>query len=138
MNDNIPDRARTLRRLRRLARLMDSTWRVPLVGWRFGLDPVLGLLPGGGDAAGLAVGAYIVYQAKQMGAPPELLARMAANIALDSLLGSVPVLGDLFDAVFKANTRNIDLLERWAGVTGQQAPAASAPPASPSHRSSPA
>lgn len=101
-----------LRRLERLAHLLDARWRVPGTGWRFGLDGLAGLVPGLGDLAGGLVAAWLVLEARRLGAPPGLVLRMAANVGLDTLLGSVPLLGSLFDFVFKANLRNLRLLRR--------------------------
>jgi hypothetical protein len=107
------DIERERERLRWLARLMDARFVIPGVGARVGLDGLIGLIPGIGDTAGMLVSAYIVYRGHRLGAPPSLVGRMAANVAIDYLVGSVPVLGDLFDVAFKANMRNVDLLDRW-------------------------
>lgn len=101
---------KTMRRLKLVARLMDNVWTVPFTKFRVGLDPLIGLLPVGGDLAGLAISLYIVQQAYRLGAPREVLLRMLANVAIDSGLGLVPVAGDAFDALFKANIMNYDLL----------------------------
>ncbi|WP_225770575.1 DUF4112 domain-containing protein [Inquilinus sp. Marseille-Q2685] len=106
------DHAAELDRLDRLASLMDSRWRLPLLGWRFGLDSVIGLVPGLGDVAGGLVSAWLILQARRLGAPNRVLAMMAGNVALDVALGSVPVLGDLLDLGLKANRRNARLLRR--------------------------
>lgn len=100
-------------RLQRLAHLLDSKFRIPVLGIRFGFDPILGLIPGLGDAVGLGVSGYIVLQAARMGAPASLLARMIANAAADAVTGSVPVAGSLVDFVLRANRRNVDLLGQW-------------------------
>ncbi|KAB7627464.1 DUF4112 domain-containing protein [Alkalilimnicola sp. S0819] len=101
-----------LRELDRLARLLDSSLRVPGTRWRFGLDGLIGLIPGAGDLATGGLSAWIVLRAWRMGAPRTVLLRMAANVGLDVLLGSVPLLGDAFDFFFKANRRNLRLLRR--------------------------
>lgn len=80
---------------------------------RFGLDALLGLVPGLGDVAGAAMGSYLVLLGSKLGAPKPVLARMVLNVALDALAGVVPVAGDLFDVAWKANTRNMALLERY-------------------------
>jgi hypothetical protein len=103
---------RTVQRLERLAKLLDSEFRVPGTRFRFGLDGLVGLVPGIGDAAGLAISSYIVVEAWRLGAPPPILMRMIANLALDTAVGSVPIAGDLFDIAWKANKRNMDLLLR--------------------------
>jgi len=97
---------------RRLARLLDSEFRVPGTRMRFGVDGLLGLVPGVGDAAGLALSSYVVLQAIGLGARGATVARMVANVAIDAVFGVVPVLGWAFDFWFKANNRNIALLER--------------------------
>ncbi len=102
-----------LGRIRSIARLLDSAFRVPGTAWRFGVDPILGLVPGAGDAVGAAMGSYLLWLAARAGAPPPVLLRMFGNLAFDALLGAVPLLGDLFDAGWKANTRNLRLLERY-------------------------
>jgi hypothetical protein len=96
-----------------LARLLDQAFRVPGTSWRFGLDPLLGLVPGAGDLLGAAVGMYGVWLAGQVGAPSSVIARMLINLFIDSAVGSIPLAGDLFDFGFKANTRNRALLEAW-------------------------
>lgn len=101
---------RSLTRMDRLAHLMDEQFRVPLVGWRVGLDPIIGLIPGGGDLASWVAGVYIFWEALRLDIPRRLLARMAANLALDLVAGYIPGPGDIFDAAFKANRRNVDLL----------------------------
>lgn len=102
--------------LRQLARVLDDLIRIPGTNIRVGLDPLLGLLPGGGDLAGGAIAAYTLLVAARVGAPPSVMLRMAGNIALDALFGVVPVLGDLFDVGWKANRRNVALLERYMGT----------------------
>jgi hypothetical protein len=101
-----------LARVRALSRALDSAFQVPGTRFRIGLDPLLGLIPGVGDVAGGALSAYIVLEAARLGAPRPVVLRMLGNVLLDSLFGSVPVLGDLFDATWKANARNVALLER--------------------------
>ena len=106
----------SLARLQRFARLLDSRFRIPVIGVRFGLDPILGLVPGLGDAAAFTFGAWIIVEAARIGAPRALLGRMLANSALDFVTGSVPVAGSLVDFVLRANTRNVRLLEEWHGA----------------------
>ena len=101
-----------LARARALARLLDSAAGVPGTRLRFGLDPVLGLVPGLGDAAGAAVSGYLVMIAARAGAPASVIVRMLGNVALDMAVGAVPVVGDLFDFGWKANARNVALVER--------------------------
>lgn len=101
-----------LARVRRLAYLLDDSIRVPGVG-RIGVDPLLGLVPGLGDAAGSVLSLYILVEAARLGAPRPVLLRMAVNIGVEALLGAVPALGDLFDAGWKANARNVRILNAY-------------------------
>lgn len=98
--------------LDRLAWTLDSRWRIPGTGVRFGADAVAGLIPGIGDAATGLISAYIVLRAANHDVPRHVIARMVGNVALDTVVGSVPVLGSVFDLFFKANRRNIKLLRR--------------------------
>jgi hypothetical protein len=100
------------RRLKTLAHLMDESIRLP-GGYRIGWDGIIGLVPGLGDVAGLAVAAYIIAESARLGAPKSVLLRMSANTAIDTILGAVPVLGDLFDLAFKANRKNLRLLQSY-------------------------
>jgi len=102
-------------RARALARLLDSAFRIPGTGVTVGLDPILGLFPGLGDLAGAVASGYIVLTAARLGAPKAVLAKMLLNLGTDTLVGSVPVLGDLFDVGFRANIRNTELLDRHLG-----------------------
>ncbi|MER8505041.1 MULTISPECIES: DUF4112 domain-containing protein [unclassified Mesorhizobium] len=95
-----------------LAGLLDSRWRVPGTSIRFGMDALVGLVPVLGDAASGLVSAYIVLQARNCGAGSGLIARMLGNVLLDTVVGSVPILGSIFDVYFKANNRNLGLLRR--------------------------
>jgi hypothetical protein len=104
----------SLGRLRALARVQDELFRIPGTRIRFGLDALIGLLPGVGDVLTSGVSAWVLVTATRMGAPPSVIGRMAGNIALDLLLGAVPLLGDAFDVGWKANVRNVKLLERLA------------------------
>jgi len=100
-----------LQRVRTLSRLLDNAIPIPGTRFRLGLDPVLGLLPGAGDFVGAALSVYMVIEAARFGLPRKTLVQMVTNLVLDSVGGSVPVLGDLFDATWKANSRNLALLE---------------------------
>lgn len=104
-----------LERLRRFAHWMDAGLTVPFTSIRFGLDPIIGLVPGLGDAAGALLSSWILVEAVRLGASRATVARMAGNIAVDVLTGTVPVLGDLFDVAWKANLRNVALIERHVG-----------------------
>lgn len=105
-------RGRCLERTARFARRLDAQWGIPFTPFRIGVDGLIGLLPVGGDIAGAVLSLLIVADAKRCGAPAGVIVRMLVNIALDVVLGSVPILGDLFDIAFKANLRNARLLER--------------------------
>lgn len=98
-------------RLRQLASLLDAAIGIPGTKVRFGLDPLLGLVPGVGDLVGGVLSVFIVISAARMGASPSLTARMLGNIAIDTAIGTVPLVGDLFDVGWKANLRNVALLE---------------------------
>lgn len=99
------------RRLAQLAWLLDSSIPLPGTRFRIGLDPLIGLVPGLGDLLGVLLSSYIVREAARLGAPPSVLTRMAFNVALEGLVGLVPVVGDVFDAAWKANQRNLALLD---------------------------
>lgn len=101
-----------IRRLERLANLLDDRFRIPGTRWRFGWDAIIGLVPGVGDAAGAACATYIIAEAARLGVPRGVILRMLANMGVDAALGLIPLVGDLFDARYKANRRNVDLLLR--------------------------
>jgi hypothetical protein len=101
-------------RVRSLARVLDSALRIPGTDIRFGLDSILGLVPGLGDVSGAVLSGYIVLASARIGVPPAVLMRMILNVAVDTGLGAVPVIGDMFDVAWRANIRNADLLERHA------------------------
>ena len=90
--------------------------RASFVDVRVGLDSIIGLIPGIGDAAAAALSLYIVAEAGRCGAPRGRILRMLANVAVDTVLGTIPIAGDLFDFGFKANRRNVDLLRAWLGA----------------------
>ena len=100
-----------LARLRALARLLDARFGIPGTRFSFGADSLLGLIPGVGDAATALISLYILLEARRLGARPTTLARMGWNVALDLGLGAVPLVGDVFDLFWKANVKNIELLE---------------------------
>lgn len=108
----LESRAARLDRLHQLSFLLDNAIRIPGTSYRIGLDPLLGLIPGGGDTAGLVMSAFIVLEAAQMGASKSTLSMMAFNILLETLVGIFPGAGDLFDVVWKSNVKNIELLEQ--------------------------
>jgi hypothetical protein len=98
--------------LDRLAWWLDSAIAVPGTRLRVGLDALIGLIPGIGDVTGMLMSSYIIAVAARRGAPPSALARMAINVALETFVGAVPILGDVFDAVWRANERNVRLLRQ--------------------------
>lgn len=99
-------------RIRQLAWLLDNSIPLP-GGYRIGLDGLIGLIPGLGDAIGAALSAFIINEARLIGAPGSVLLRMSGNVMIDTIIGAIPFAGDLFDAGFKANSRNIALLARY-------------------------
>lgn len=103
-------RAQRIARLDALATLMDTAFVVPGTNIRFGIDALLGLVPGIGDVLTTAMSLYIVKEARALGTPRWLVARMLANVALDGVVGAVPLVGDLFDVAFRANRKNLALL----------------------------
>ena len=107
-----PVRSDEIARIRSLAKLLDSAVRIPGTSVTLGLDGLIGLIPGIGDLAGAAMSGYIVLAAARLGIPPAVLARMFLNLGVDTLVGSVPLLGDLFDVGFRANIRNVALMDR--------------------------
>ncbi|MBK1842470.1 DUF4112 domain-containing protein [Azospirillum sp. YIM B02556] len=107
---SIPMDFQRLERLRRLARLMDTRWRIPFTRIPVGLDGIASLVPVAGDTATALVSAYIIVEASRFGLPKALVARMVFNVLLDWAGGSVPVLGTVFDIAFKANRMNLNLL----------------------------
>ena len=105
--------AARIARLRRLAWALDARFGIPGTRFRFGLNSLLGLAPAVGDVLLGLVSLYIVWEARQLGAPTSVLGRMIVNILVEVIGGSVPLIGDVFDVVFKANLRNIALLDDW-------------------------
>jgi hypothetical protein len=103
------DSQRRLQRLRRLSWVLDRS--IPIGRWRIGLDPIIGILPGAGDWIGAVLSLYVVYESARLGAPAHLLARMGGNILVEALVGTIPLLGDLFDFAWQANSRNLALIE---------------------------
>ncbi|HUC40314.1 MAG TPA: DUF4112 domain-containing protein [Gemmatimonadales bacterium] len=97
---------------RTLAYWLDAGIRIPGTSFRFGLDPILGLIPGVGDAAGAVLAGWILVEAFRLGASRATLLRIAGNVVLDAGVGAVPILGDIFDFAWKANLRNVAVLER--------------------------
>lgn len=115
-----PDEEELDRELEVLARLMDTMFRIPGLGWRFGLDPLLGLVPMVGDFLTTLVSVYILLAALRYGVPKVTLVRMALNVGIDMVVGSFPVVGDLFDAYWKTNARNLQLLRQRVRTAGRR------------------
>ena len=102
----------SLARARAVGDLLDNALRIPGTNLRVGLDPLVGLIPGFGDLLGGLASAYIIIEAARAGAPASVLLRMLGNVGIDSVLGALPVAGDLFDVAWKSNARNVRLLEQ--------------------------
>jgi hypothetical protein len=107
--------------LDQLSRMMDGLFRIPGVGWRFGLDALVGLIPGVGDTASTLVSFYILAAAVRYRVPKITLLRMGLNIGADYVFGSVPVVGDLFDVWWKSNQKNVELIRERATVSREEA-----------------
>lgn len=105
-------RTEKLKWVEHMVHLLDNQFRLPGTNFRFGLDPILGLLPVAGDLASFAMSAALVMTMARHGASGKLVALMLVNIALDALIGSIPLVGNIFDFAFKANERNVRLLQR--------------------------
>jgi hypothetical protein len=101
-----------LRNLNSLARLMDANFRIPNTSVRFGMDAIIGLIPGVGDLISLAISGYIMSTAAKLGASKYVMARMMLNTGVDAIIGAIPVIGDIFDVGFKANQRNLRLVNQ--------------------------
>ena len=106
-------REAAIARLDALARLFDTAFIVPGTNIRFGIEAVLRLVPGIGDAAASGLSCWLLYQAYRLGVPPRIFVRMLVNVAVEGIVGAVPVAGDAFDVAFRANRRNVRLLRDW-------------------------
>ena len=104
-------RAERIARLDALATLLDTAFFIPGTNIRFGIDAMIGLVPGIGDAITTLMSLYIVREARALGVPRRVIARMLMNVALDGVVGAVPLLGDAFDVMWRANRRNMALLQ---------------------------
>lgn len=111
--DGARDRQAHLTELAQLAALLDTRYRIPGTSWRFGIDAILGVVPGIGDTLAALPALYLIWRARQMGVPKSLLLRMIANVGIDTVFGSVPIAGTIFDVFFKASRRNVTLLRRY-------------------------
>ncbi|MET4105088.1 DUF4112 domain-containing protein [Hymenobacter sp. UYP22] len=101
-----------LRWVERISHLLDSQFRVPGTTWRFGLDPIVGLIPVVGGLPSLAVSGVLILTMMRHGASGHLVVRMVLNVVLDALVGAIPIIGSIFDFAYKANNRNVELLRR--------------------------
>ena len=119
--DHSPAQSRAARiaRIDALATLLDTAFIVPGTNIRFGVDAMIGLIPGIGDVITTAMSLYIVREARALGVPHHLIVRMLGNVALDGIVGAVPLLGDVFDVMWRANRRNIALLRNHLRARGE-------------------
>jgi hypothetical protein len=106
-------REAALARLDALARLLDTAFVIPGTNVRFGIEAVMRLVPGIGDAAASALSCYLLYEAHRLGVPPRIFACMLLNVAIEGIVGAVPIAGDAFDVAFRANRRNVRLLRDY-------------------------
>jgi hypothetical protein len=111
-----PTRADSLARIGLLAKLLDSAVLIPGLNRRVGLDAVLGLVPGVGDAISAALASYIIWEARRLGLPRWKIARMVGNVAVDTAVGAIPFAGDVFDVFFKSNQRNLRIIHDHLGI----------------------
>lgn len=116
-HNSLTDKARKrAKRIHKLARLLDAQFKVPYTNLRFGLDSLLGLIPGAGDTVTAVFAGYIILEAYRLGVSRGTIIKMVGNVVIDWIIGSVPILGDIFDVGFKANLRNIALIEKDLGL----------------------
>lgn len=111
-----PRRDDAMARITLVAKLMDNAFLIPGLNRRVGLDAVLGLVPGVGDALSAALASYIIWEARQLGLPRWKIARMIGNVAVDTAIGAIPFAGDVFDVFFKANERNLRIIHEHLGT----------------------
>ena len=109
-------------RITMLANLLDNAFLIPGTNRRIGRDAIIGLLPGIGDAISTALSSYIIWEARQLGLPRWKIARMIGNVALDTVVGAIPLAGDLFDAAYKSNMRNLRIILDHLERTGRAGP----------------
>ncbi len=98
--------------IRKLRTVMDEAVAVPGTRIKFGLDSVIGLIPGVGDLSGAAIGGYVLHAANKLGVPTVVMARMLLNLGIDALIGIIPIVGDYLDVLYKANSKNVALVEQ--------------------------
>ncbi|HEY8384056.1 MAG TPA: DUF4112 domain-containing protein [Microvirga sp.] len=115
-----PSRADSIARITALAKLLDSAFLIPGLNRRVGLDAIIGLVPGIGDAISTALASYIIWEARQLGVPRWKIARMIGNVAVDTAIGAIPVAGDAFDLFFKANQRNMRIIHEHLKIAPKE------------------
>jgi hypothetical protein len=111
-----PSREDAIARVTLVAKLLDSAFLIPGLNRRVGLDSIIGLVPGVGDAISAALASYIIWEARQLGLPRWKIARMIGNLAVDTAIGAIPIAGDVFDVFFKSNERNLRILHDHLGL----------------------
>jgi Domain of unknown function (DUF4112) len=111
-----PSREDAIARVTLVAKLLDSAFLIPGLNRRVGLDSVIGLVPGVGDAISAALASYIIWEARQLGLPRWKIARMIGNLAVDTAIGVIPIAGDLFDVFYKSNERNLRIIHDHLGL----------------------
>ena len=117
---NKVQKIKNLQKIRKIANLLDTAIGIPGTKFRIGLDPILGLIPGGGDLITAGISAYMIYLAARFGLTKEEITKMLLNVAVETAVGSVPIAGDIFDAYFKANIRNLEILENHIAKSESQ------------------
>lgn len=115
-------RADTVMRLDALSRLLDNAFTVPGTNIRFGIDGIIGLVPGIGDLVSMGLSSYLVWEARRLGLPRRKIMRMIGNVAFDTAIGAVPLLGDAADVLFKANRRNMRIIREHLEKEARNAP----------------
>ncbi len=115
-----PSRADSIARITALTKLLDSAFLIPGLNRRVGLDAVIGLIPGIGDAISTLLASYIIWEARQLGLPRWKIARMMGNVAVDTAIGAIPVAGDAFDLFFKANQRNLRIIHEHLKIAPKE------------------
>lgn len=117
---NVTPHEQSLARLEALSKLMDGAFVIPGTKISIGLDGVIGIVPGVGDAIAGIISSYLIWEARKLGAPKWLMARMIANVTIDTVFGAVPVAGDIFDVLFRSNMRNMALLRHHIETRGRR------------------
>jgi Domain of unknown function (DUF4112) len=115
---NATSRRAALERIDVLARLFDTAFILPGTNVRFGIEAVMRLVPGAGDAAASALSCYLLYEAHRLGVPKQVFARLVTNVAIEGIAGAIPLVGDLFDVGFRANRRNVKILKEYFDQNG--------------------